>query len=81
MPSDVYGGMYARAKINAYFWEYMGKMGVSLGLQHVQKLRDGETFSGRGKAENDFDSVDVPQGASAAAAAPAGAASGSGIGV
>lgn len=80
VPSDVYGGMYARATINAYFWEYMGKMGVSLGLQHVQKLRDGETFSGRGKAENDFDCADVPAGATAAA--PVGAApSGSGIGV
>ena len=80
VPSDVYGGCYMRATINAYFWEYMGKMGVSLGLQHVQKLRDGETFSGRGKAENDFDCADVPAGATAAG--PVGAApSGSGIGV
>lgn len=73
VPTDVYGGMYARATVNPYYWEYMGKLGVSLGLQHVQKLRDGETFSGRGSAENDFDAIPPADGG---IAAPAGAAVG-----
>jgi hypothetical protein len=57
-PSDFYGGCYARATINAYFWEYTGRQGVSLSLQNVQKLRDGEPFGGRPSAENDFDAIE-----------------------
>ncbi len=75
VPSDFYGGCYARATINPYHWEYMGKQGISFGLQNVQKLRDGESFGGRGSAENDFDACDVPAaGAVAAVGAAAGAA-------
>ena len=62
VPSDFYGGCYARATINPYHWEYMGKQGISFGLQNVQKLRDGEPLGGRGSAENDFDAVDAPAG-------------------
>lgn len=80
VPSDFYGGCYARATVNAYYWEYMGKLGVSLGLQNVQKLRDGEPFGGRGKAEEDFDAIPSPEGASQAQPAAA-AAAGSDIGV
>ena len=69
VPSDFYGGCYARATVNAYYWEYMGKMGVSLSLQNVQKLRDGEPFGGRTAADKDFDAIEaaVPAGAPAAA--------------
>ena len=73
VPSDLYGGCYCRATINPYHWEYMGKQGISFGLQNVQKLRDGESFGGRGAAENDFDAVDVPQGGAVPAGAVAGA--------
>ena len=62
VPSDFYGGCYARCTVNAYHWEYMGKQGISFGLQNIQKLRDGEPFGGRGSAENDFDAVDAPAG-------------------
>lgn len=79
-PSDIYGGCYGRATINPYFWEYMGKMGVSFGLQNVQKLRDGERFGGGTEAADDFDAIPAPTGATPAvpaagapAAAPAGA--------
>lgn len=80
VPSDIYGGCYARVTTNAYYWEYMGKTGVSLGLQNVQKIRDGEPFGGRGAAENDFEAIEQPAGvpagaatATTAQAAPAGA--------
>jgi hypothetical protein len=76
VPSDFYGGCYARAKVNAFAWEYMGKVGVSFGLQHVQKLRDGEPFGGNGSAADQFDAIAEPAGAEAAPAA-----GGSGIGV
>lgn len=72
IPTDFQGGCYAQATVNPYHWEYMGKQGISFGLQNVQKLRDGESFGGRGTAENDFDAVDAPSGG----AQPAGAAAG-----
>lgn len=42
--SDFYGGCYARAQINAFAYEQKGNAGVSFGLNHVQKLRDGDSF-------------------------------------
>lgn len=69
--SDFYAGCYARAEVNAYYWTFMGKQGVSLGLQNLQKLRDGERFGGRGNAADAFTPIDAPAGSGA----PAGAAS------
>lgn len=59
-PSDFYGGCYARATVNPYYYDTKGNKGVAFGLQNIQKIRDGEPFSGRGKPENDFDAIDVP---------------------
>ncbi len=73
IPTDFQGGCYAQATVNPYHWEYMGKQGISFGLQNVQKLRDGESFSGRTSADNDFDAIDAPSGG----AQPVGAAAGS----
>ncbi len=75
--TDFYDGCYARAEVNAYFWEYMGKMGVSLSLQNLQKLRDGERFGGRGNAADSFAPIDQPAGqpAMAGAGAPSNSAS------
>ena len=74
---DFYGGCYARAKIDVYAFEAKDtttgavlKRGVSFGLVNVQKMRDGEPFSGRTKAENDFDAITVPGGSSAEAEDP-----------
>ena len=53
--SDVYAGMYARAQINAYVWEFGGNHGVSFGLQNLQVLRDGDAFGNRVSATNAFD--------------------------
>lgn len=60
IPSDVYGGCFMRAKVNAYFWENNGRCGVSLGLQSLQKLRDGEPFGGGSDAQADFDAIPAP---------------------
>jgi len=53
--SKVYGGAYGRAQVNAYSWEFMGKYGVSVGLQNLQILRDGEPFGNRQNAADAFD--------------------------
>jgi len=56
--TEVYSGCYARVSMNAYPFNAQGSKGVSFGLNHVQKLADGEPFGGSaGKAENDFDAV------------------------
>lgn len=52
-----YAGCYARAQIRAYAYDQAGNRGVSFDLQNVQKLRDGEPFSGRDSAEEAFDAV------------------------
>ena len=54
---DFYGGCYARATVTAFAYDKAGNKGVSFGLQNVQKLRDGDAFSGRGKPEDDFEAV------------------------
>jgi hypothetical protein len=66
--SDFYDGCYARAVVNAYWWEFAGKFGISLGLQNLQKLRDGERFGGRGDASAAFEPIDAPVGQPAGAA-------------
>lgn len=56
--SDFYGGCYARATVSVYAYDQKGNRGVSFGLLNVQKLRDGEPFSGKMKAEDDFKAIE-----------------------
>ena len=56
LTSDVfYSGCYARATLTAFAYDQKGNKGVAFGLQNIQKLRDGEPFSGRTRPEEDFD--------------------------
>jgi hypothetical protein len=57
--TEVYSGCYARVSLNAFPYNTSGKRGVSFGLNHVQKLEDGDFLGGRSKAEDDFDVVEV----------------------
>lgn len=56
--TEVYSGCYARVSMNAFPYSNSGNKGVSFGLNHVQKLADGDPLGGRSRAEDDFDSVD-----------------------
>lgn len=56
-PASFYPGCYARAHVLALAWEYMGKKGVMLILDHVQKLRDGKPFGGKKQASQVFAKV------------------------
>ena len=40
----------------------MGKHGVSVGLQNLMKVNDGEPLSGGASAEADFSEIVVPEG-------------------
>lgn len=56
--SEVYSGCYARVSMNAFPFSASGNKGVSFGLNHVQKIEDGEPFGNFSKAENDFDPIE-----------------------
>lgn len=56
--SEVYSGVYARASVNFYAYNTNGNKGIACGLNHLQKIRDGEPFGGRGRAEDDFANLD-----------------------
>lgn len=64
---EFYAGCYARATINAYEFDTAGNKGVAFGLNNIQKLRDGEAFSGRVKAEDEFEAVANNDGGDVAA--------------
>lgn len=55
---EFYAGCYARAEVIAFAYDKVGNKGVSFSLQNVQKLRDGDPFSGRKAAEDVFDAVE-----------------------
>ena len=54
---EFYSGCYARATVVAYAYDKAGNRGVGFGLQNIQKTRDGDPFSGRARAEDEFDVV------------------------
>lgn len=56
--SEVYSGCYARVSINAFPFSVQGNKGVSFGLNHVQKLADGDPLGSITKAEDDFTPVE-----------------------
>lgn len=55
---EFYAGCYARATLIAFAYDKAGNKGVSFSLQNVQKIRDGEQFSGRKNADDEFDDVE-----------------------
>ncbi len=54
-PDEIYSGMYGRASVNFYAFNTNGNMGIACGLNNLQKLKDGESLTGRKRAEDDFD--------------------------
>lgn len=52
--SEVYSGVYGRASINFYAFNYNGNKGIACGLNNLQKIADGEPLGGKSRAEDDF---------------------------
>lgn len=55
--TEVYSGCYGRASITFYPFNSNGNKGIACGLNHIQKLADGEPLGGRSRAEDDFDDL------------------------
>ena len=53
---DMYGGCYATAYVNAYTYDNKTR-GVSIGLQTMQKVAEGEPFGSRSNPEDDFEPI------------------------
>ena len=54
-PDEVYSGCWGRASINFFPYDSNGNRGVGVGLNNIQKLKDGERLgAARAKAEDDF---------------------------
>lgn len=51
---EVYGGCYCKAQVNCFAYDTGGNRGVSFGLLHVQKIKDGDPFGNRSKPEDAF---------------------------
>ena len=52
--SEVYSGVYGRASINFYAFNTNGNRGIAVGLNNLQKIRDGEPLGGKASAESEF---------------------------
>ena len=52
--NEFYSGCYGRASITLYPYEVTGAKGITAGLNHVMKSRDGERFGGATSAAVDF---------------------------
>lgn len=55
---EFYSGCYGRASLNFYAFSTNGNNGVAVGLNNLQKTKDGEPLGGtRSKPEDDFDAM------------------------
>lgn len=56
---EVYSGCYANVSVNFYPYEVSGNKGVGVGLNNIQKTRDGDRLGGASSASDDFDFEDA----------------------
>lgn len=56
---EFYSGCYGRFHVNFYAFNTAGNKGVACGLNHLQKLRDGDRLAGRISIDAAFDDMDT----------------------
>jgi hypothetical protein len=56
--SEFYSGCYGRASVSFYAYDAAGNRGIACGLNHLQKLRDGECLGGKSRVEDEFEAVE-----------------------
>ena len=57
-PMECGSGDYCNVSVNFYPFNANGNRGVAVGLQNIQKVRDGERLSGRSSASSDFAAIE-----------------------
>lgn len=57
-PEEFYSGAIGSVSINFYPFSVSGNKGIGVGLNNIQKLKDGPRLSGRARPEADFTAVD-----------------------
>lgn len=57
-PGQIYAGSYCRATVTPFAYDVKGNKGVSLGLNNVQLLADGDRLDGGASPESEFDAVE-----------------------
>lgn len=58
--AEIYPGVWLRAQVNVYAYDQAGNKGVSVGLVHIQKVKDGESLGGgRGHVKDAFDVIET----------------------
>lgn len=50
-PEAIYSGMYGHAYVSFYPYDHKGNRGVAVGLEVVQKTKDGDRLDGRSQAD------------------------------
>ena len=60
--TQVYSGMYANVAVNFYPYDAGGHRGIAAGLNHVQKVRDGDSLGGGPSASEVFSVLPDVQG-------------------
>jgi len=57
-PADLYSGCYGRASISFFAFNKKGNLGIACGLNHLQKMQDGEALGGRSAVDEDFEAIE-----------------------
>lgn len=57
--SQFYSGCYAVASVSAYVYDTQGNRGVSFGLNHLMKIKDGDPLGRSSDPEKDFEAINV----------------------
>jgi hypothetical protein len=52
--SDIYSGCYGKVSITFYGYNFGGAKGIAAWLGNIQKISDGEPFSGKINAKDEF---------------------------
>jgi hypothetical protein len=53
--NELYSGCYGKASVTFFAFNTNGNKGIACGLNHLQKIKDGEPLGGRGRAADDFE--------------------------
>lgn len=51
---EIYSGAYYRASVRPYAYEYQKSKGVAISLDNIMKVKEGEKFTSRTSANEDF---------------------------